>query len=137
MLVVIMREVRPLFHGCLGLAFKGHLFSWVFLLLLILLLPFDLRFWENQSGQGLAILSCKKSLYSMLGALVLIPHFYIAYIVNVIFLMNEGLNLPNIKVLLLGINNLLGKHLEGLSPDGLGLRTPSQNLRGIVSSPKG
>ena len=73
----------------------------------------------------------------MLGALKLIPHFYIADIINVIFGVNEGLNLPNIEVLLLGINYLLGKYLEGLSPDGLGLCAPPQNLRGIVSSPKG
>ena len=73
----------------------------------------------------------------MFGALKLIPHFYIADIINVIFGVNEGLNLPNIEVLLLGINNLLGKYLEGLSPDGLGLCTPPQYLRGIVSGPKG
>ena len=73
----------------------------------------------------------------MFGALKLIPHFYVTNIVNVIFGMNVGLNLPNIEVLLLGINNLLGKYLEGLSPDRLRLSAPSQNLRGIVSSPKG
>ena len=64
----------------------------------------------------------------MLGALVLVPHFYIADIVNVIFRVDEGLNFPHIEVLLLGINNLLGKYLEGLSPYGLGLGTPAQNL---------
>jgi hypothetical protein len=73
----------------------------------------------------------------MLGALVLVPHLYIADIVNVIFGVDEGLNLPHIEVLLLGIDNLLGKYLEGLSPYGLGLCTPAQNLRGIVSGPKG
>ena len=73
----------------------------------------------------------------MLGALKLIPHFYIAYIVNVSFRVNEGLYLPYIEVLLLGINNLLGQYLEGLSPDGLRLSTPAQNLGGIVSCPKG
>jgi hypothetical protein len=73
----------------------------------------------------------------MFGALKLIPHFYIADIVNVSFGVNEGLYLPYIEVFLLGINDLLGKYLEGLSPDGLRLSTPAQNLRGIVSCPKG
>jgi len=73
----------------------------------------------------------------MFGALVLVPHFNIADIVNVIFGVDEGLNLPHIEVLLLGINDLLGKYLEGLRPDGLGLCTPAQNLRGVVPGSKG
>lgn len=44
----------------------------------------------------------------MFGALKLIPHFYIADIVNVSFGVNEGLYLPYIEVFLLGINDLLG-----------------------------
>ena len=82
-------------------------------------------------------MSCEESLNRMFGALKLIPHFNIADIVNISFGVNEGLYLPYIEVLLLGINNLLGQYLEGLSPDGLRLSTPTQNLRGIVSCPKG
>ena len=73
----------------------------------------------------------------MFGALKLIPHFYITDIVNISFGVNEGLNLPYIEVLFLGIYDLLGQYLEGLSPDGLRLSTPAQNLGGIVSCPKG